>query len=158
MGDLIRLPVPSARTSEDEGFRNEEPHLLELRRLPAHRLRSWARTATTMMRCRSSRRPNWNGDDRRLFAATNPLLADRAPRGVPLSLNDARALHVAIVLRNLHPGGGAPTPNYVDHTARRLRTLQRAIGDDPRAPDVDDADAASSPCAGTDTQLVQFGS
>jgi hypothetical protein len=158
MGDLIRLPVPTARVGEYEERREKEPGRAGPSGRPPRRMRSWVCTTTTFMRCGSSRRRSWDRDDRHLLAATNALLVDRAPRGVPLSFDDANALHAAIALRNLHPGGGAPTPNYVGDTARRLRTLQRAIRDEPHAPEVDDANEPDSSCAGTNEQRVGFGS
>jgi hypothetical protein len=82
---------------------------------------------TTFIRCGSSRHRSWGRDDRHLIAATNAVLADRAPTGVPLSFEAGKALRIAIALRNLHPGGGAPTPTYVDRTARRLRNLHRGM-------------------------------
>jgi hypothetical protein len=117
------------------------------------------RPTTTFIRGGSSWHRSWGRDDRHLIAATNAVLADRAPTGVPLSFEDGNALRIAIALRNLHPGGGAPTPTYVDRTARRLRILHRAIRDDPRAPEIDEPKGRDSWHAGTDRQLrVRIGS
>jgi hypothetical protein len=152
MGDLIRLPMLTPRVREDGRRREEELRSARLSGLPLRRMASWVGTTTTFMRCGSSRRLSWERNDRHLIAATNALLVDRPPREVPLSLDDGRALRLAIALRNLHPGGGAPTPTYVDHTARRLRTVQRAIRDDPRAPEIDEAIGRGNSHGGTDGQ------
>lgn len=159
MGDLIQLPAPTPRVREYGERREEEPRPAGLSGSPPRRMTSWVRATTAFMRCASSRRPSSNRDDRHLIAATNALLADQSPREGPFSLGDGEALRVAIALRNLHPGGGAPTPNYVDDTARRLRTLQREIHDDPPAPEVDEPNERESSYAGTDEQLrVRVGS
>jgi hypothetical protein len=158
MGDLILLPVPTSRVREQGGRRDEERHPAELSGLQPGWMASWFRTTTTFMRRGASRRRRWDRDDRHLIAAANALLADRAPTGVPLSFDDAKALRVAIALRNLHPGGGAPTPTYVDDTARRLRALQHAIRDDLPAREIDEPKGGDSD-AGTDRQLrVRVGS
>lgn len=114
---------------------------------------------TTITRRASPRRPGWTPDDRHLIAAANALLADRSPGAVLLSVYDGKALRLAIRLRNLHPGGGAPTPTYVDDTARRLRTWQRRNGDGPQAPEIDEPSGPDSSYAGTDQHLrVRVGS
>jgi hypothetical protein len=153
MGDLIQLPAPTPRVRDYGRRRDEEPYPAALSRLPPRGMTSWAGTITALMRCGSSRRPSWNCDDRHLIAATNALLADRAPTGVPLSFDDAKALRFAIALRNRHPGGGAPTPTYVDETARLLRTSHRAICDDPNAPEFEEPNQRHSSNADTDGQL-----
>jgi hypothetical protein len=159
MGDLIRLPVATPRAREYGERGEEETRPSGLCGHPARGMTPRLRTTAAFMRCGSSRRLSRARDDRHLIAATNALLADRPPREAPLSVDDGKALRIAIALRNLHPGGGGPTPTYVDHTARRLRTLQRPFHDDPRTPEIDVADGRDSPYAGTDRQLrVRVGS
>lgn len=131
MGNLIRLPAPTSRVCERARLWGEEPRATGLIGLLPRRMTRSVRTAATAMRFGSPLRLKWHSDDRHLIAATNALLADRSPRGVHLSLDDAKALSVAIALRTLHPGGGAPTPNYVDGLARQVRTVQRRIRGDP---------------------------
>jgi hypothetical protein len=159
MGNLIRLPLPVPRVREDGGLWEEEPRAAGLIGLPPRRMRSWVRRCTAIMSFGSPPRPCWSRDDRSLSAATNALLADRSPRGVNLSPGDANALRAAIALRSLHPGGGAPTPNYVDDTARQLRTMQRTNRDEPHAPDLDEANGRGNSYPSNDGQLrVRVGS
>jgi hypothetical protein len=153
MGNLIRLPLPVPRVREDGGLWDEEPRAAGLIGLPPLRMTSWARMCTAIMSFGSPRRPSWSRDDRSLSAATNALLADRSPRGANLSPGDAKALRAAIALRSLHPGGGAPTPNYVDDTARQVRTMQRANCDEPHALDLDEATGRGSSYPSNDGQL-----
>jgi cytochrome b6-f complex iron-sulfur subunit len=58
--------------------------------------------------------------DRRLTRFVKALIDDRRPPRAPAD-EDAGAMQVAARLRAAHPGGGDPSPAFVDNLARRLR-------------------------------------
>jgi len=57
----------------------------------------------------------------RLQRAIEALLSDKRPRRGRLTEDEARTLRAAAQLRAEHPANSAPTPEFVDDLARRLR-------------------------------------